>query len=124
MALWTDLISPAELTGFARAAVEDVERQKGTLARWLQDQPQVVRVLHPALPGIQSLLPYLNDYWSDQVTTRGMTDLISQSYPPSWCAPSLPRTETVPWRSSGHSMPRPLLGPAAAEPARCSSCCR
>ncbi|WP_234795991.1 major capsid protein [Mycobacteroides chelonae] len=33
--LWTDLITPAELTGFARAAVEDVEREKATLARWL-----------------------------------------------------------------------------------------
>ena len=44
MALWTDLISPAELTGFARAAVEDVERQKGTLARWLPNYsvPDVV----------------------------------------------------------------------------------
>ena len=28
-----------------------------------------------------SLLPYLNDYWRDLVTTRGMTDLVSQSYP-------------------------------------------
>jgi predicted TIM-barrel fold metal-dependent hydrolase len=26
-------------------------------------------------------VPYLNDYWRDQVTTRGMTDLVSQSYP-------------------------------------------
>ncbi|MDM2015275.1 major capsid protein [Mycobacteroides abscessus] len=42
--LWTDLITPAELTGFARAAVEDVERQKGTLARWLPNTavPDVV----------------------------------------------------------------------------------
>lgn len=39
MALWTDLITPAELTGFARAAVEDVERQKATLARWLPNYP-------------------------------------------------------------------------------------
>ena len=23
----------------------------------------------------------MNDYWRDQVTTRGMTDLVSQSYP-------------------------------------------
>ena len=37
--------------------------------------------LHPALPHLTSLLPYLNDYWRDQVTTRGMVDLISQSYP-------------------------------------------
>ena len=44
MALWTDLITPAELTGFARAAVEDVERQKATLARWLPNYsvPDVV----------------------------------------------------------------------------------
>ena len=39
--------------------------------------------LHPAVPHLTSLLPYLNDYWRDQVTTRGMTDLISQSYPPN-----------------------------------------
>src|SRR3981189_3091495 len=37
--------------------------------------------LPPALPHLTSLLPYLNDYWRDQVTTRGMTDLVSQSYP-------------------------------------------
>lgn len=42
--LWTELISPAELTGFARAAQEDVERRKGTLARWLPNNevPDVV----------------------------------------------------------------------------------
>ena len=38
--------------------------------------------LHPAVPHLTSLLPYLNDYWRDQVTTRGMIDLVSQSYPP------------------------------------------
>ena len=38
--------------------------------------------LHPAVPHLTSLLPYMNDYWRDQVTTRGMTDLVSQSYPP------------------------------------------
>ncbi|TXH24930.1 MAG: major capsid protein E [Mycobacterium sp.] len=42
--LWTELISPAELTGFSRAAQEDVERRKGTLARWLPNTevPDVV----------------------------------------------------------------------------------
>jgi predicted TIM-barrel fold metal-dependent hydrolase len=39
--------------------------------------------LHPALPDLKTLLPYLNDYWQDQVTSRGMQDLISQSYPPN-----------------------------------------
>src|SRR5215470_3333773 len=37
--------------------------------------------LHPAVPHLTSLLPYMNVYWRDQVTTRGMTDLVSQSYP-------------------------------------------
>src|ERR1700712_906043 len=36
---------------------------------------------HPAVPHLTTLLPYMNDYWRDQVTTRGMTDLVSQSYP-------------------------------------------
>ena len=31
--------------------------------------------LHPAVPHLTSLLPYMNDYWRDQVTTRGMVDL-------------------------------------------------
>src|SRR5215471_4220099 len=39
--------------------------------------------VHPAVPHLTSLLPYLNDYWRDQVTTRGMVDLVSQSYPPN-----------------------------------------
>src|SRR5258708_39919298 len=37
--------------------------------------------LHPAVAHLTGLLPYLNGYWRDQVTTRGMTDLVSQSYP-------------------------------------------
>src|SRR5437762_12094609 len=37
--------------------------------------------LHPAVPHLSSLLPYLNDYWRDQVTTRRLTDLVAQSYP-------------------------------------------
>src|SRR5438046_8625108 len=49
--------------------------------------------LHPAVPHLTSLLPYLNDYWRDQVTTRGMTDLVSQSYPPN-----SPITSRPDWR--------------------------
>ena len=51
--------------------------------------------LHPAVPHLTSLLPYLNDYWRDQVTTRGMTDLVSQSYPPN-----SPITARPDWRPS------------------------
>ena len=38
MALWTDLIEPAELTGYVRAAYEDVERARGFLATFLPNQ--------------------------------------------------------------------------------------
>src|SRR3954452_17263557 len=59
--------------------------------------------LHPAVPHLTSLLPYLNDYWRDQVTTRGMTDLLSQSYPPN--SPISARTD---WRA-GEGKPRRTL---------------
>src|ERR1700733_1589543 len=51
--------------------------------------------LHPAVPHLTSLLPYLNDYWRDQVTTRGMVDLVSQSYPSN-----SPITARPDWRPS------------------------
>lgn len=38
MALWTDIIDPAELTGYARASLEEYEEQRGTLARWLPNR--------------------------------------------------------------------------------------
>lgn len=38
MALWTDLIDPATLTGYARRSLEEYEAEKGTLARWLPNR--------------------------------------------------------------------------------------
>ncbi|MDO4243798.1 MAG: major capsid protein [Actinomyces sp.] len=38
MALWTDLIEPAELTGYVREAYETTERAKGFLATFLPNQ--------------------------------------------------------------------------------------
>lgn len=38
MALWTDIIDPATLTGYARAALEDIERRKGSLAVFLPNR--------------------------------------------------------------------------------------
>jgi hypothetical protein len=37
--------------------------------------------VHPALPGIAALLPYLNDYWCDQVAIRGIGGLDLLSFP-------------------------------------------
>lgn len=38
MALWTDIIDPPTLTGYARRSLEEYEREKGTLARWLPNR--------------------------------------------------------------------------------------
>ncbi len=38
MALWTDLIDPATLTGYARRSLEEYEAEKGTLARFLPNR--------------------------------------------------------------------------------------
>ncbi len=37
--------------------------------------------LHPAVPSIQALTPYLDDYWRDTVIQRGVHELDSISYP-------------------------------------------
>jgi uncharacterized protein len=38
--------------------------------------------VHPAPPGMQSLLPYLDDYWRNSVLERGIPSLETNSYPP------------------------------------------
>ena len=38
MTLWTDIIDPATLTGYARASLADYEARRGTLARWLPNR--------------------------------------------------------------------------------------
>lgn len=38
MALWTDLITPGELTGYIRAALADIESNRTSLARWLPNR--------------------------------------------------------------------------------------
>lgn len=60
MALWTDLVSPADLTGFSRAAVEDVERAKGSLAAFLPNTavPDVVVRTVVAVDGTGALAQY------------------------------------------------------------------
>jgi predicted TIM-barrel fold metal-dependent hydrolase len=49
--------------------------------------------IHPSIPGITALLPYLPGHWSTMVQTRGMDDLNSMSYPAN--APLTARTD---WR--------------------------
>lgn len=78
--------------------------------------------VHPAVPHLTSLLPYLNDYWRDQVTTRGMVDLVSQSYPKN--SPIVARPD---WRpengkpgESLEDMQRHVLDPFQLELAICN----
>ena len=49
--------------------------------------------IHPALPGSAALLPYLDDHWKEQVTTRGIDGLDLQSY-----LPSMPISGRPDWR--------------------------
>lgn len=38
--------------------------------------------IHPAIPGMKSLLPYLDDYWREQVEVRAIDGLDMSLYPP------------------------------------------
>ncbi|MGH7152295.1 MAG: amidohydrolase family protein [Acetobacteraceae bacterium] len=52
--------------------------------------------LHPAVPGMHALIPYLDDHWREQVTVRGIDGLDSSSFPlnaPANCRPD--------WRVNG-----------------------
>ncbi|MCW3475637.1 amidohydrolase family protein [Limobrevibacterium gyesilva] len=42
--------------------------------------------VHPAVPGMAALLPYLDDYWREQVVTRGIDGLGLASFPPGIAA--------------------------------------
>ena len=37
--------------------------------------------LHPAVPGMAALLPYLDDYWREQVIVRGIDGFDLASFP-------------------------------------------
>lgn len=46
--------------------------------------------VHPAVPGMKSLLPYLDDHWREQVTVRGIDGLDPASFPVNVPANGLP----------------------------------
>jgi len=49
--------------------------------------------LHPAVPGVATLMPYMDEYWRHTLVERGIEVLESASYPPN--APSTVRAD---WR--------------------------
>ena len=60
--------------------------------------------VHPALPGMAALMPYLDDYWREQISTRGIDGLDLASYPPR-----IPANGRPDWRPAsgkpGSSLP-------------------
>jgi predicted TIM-barrel fold metal-dependent hydrolase len=49
--------------------------------------------LHPAVPTIDALFPYLDPYWTDRVVERGIVSLDTISYPPG-----APKSVRADWR--------------------------
>ena len=49
--------------------------------------------IHPNVPSLKALLPYLDDHWRDTVIARGMDELNSISYPAN-----APLTARADWR--------------------------
>ncbi|WP_254073395.1 hypothetical protein [Acidisphaera sp. S103] len=47
--------------------------------------------VHPSVPNLRSLFPYLEDHWIDSIIQRGMDDLETISYPAG--APITARTD-------------------------------
>ena len=52
--------------------------------------------VHPMVPGMAALAPYLDEFWRDQVVERGITSLDSQSWPVR-----SPKTIRLDWRDEG-----------------------
>jgi predicted TIM-barrel fold metal-dependent hydrolase len=40
--------------------------------------------VHPTLPGLRALFPYLDDAWRETFVQRGMHEVVSNNYPPSF----------------------------------------
>jgi predicted TIM-barrel fold metal-dependent hydrolase len=52
--------------------------------------------LHPAVPAIEALFPYLDPYWRDRVVERGIASLDTIAYPPG-----APKSVRHDWRDAG-----------------------
>jgi hypothetical protein len=75
-------------------------KQIGPLAVTLQLGSGIDCDVHPAVPSLAALFPYLEDHWREIVVTRGLDDLDTISYPPNApisCRPDWrPRAGTAP----------------------------
>lgn len=56
MALWTDVIDPATLSGYARESLNEIEARRGSLARWLPNR-EVADIIVRFVAGQAGLVP-------------------------------------------------------------------
>src|ERR1700722_9178275 len=49
--------------------------------------------VHPTVPSLEALVPYMSEHWQDMVKTRGLDELVSISYPAN-----SPITARADWR--------------------------
>src|SRR5215510_14613050 len=73
--------------------------------------------VHPAMPRVTALLPYLNDYWRDQIGNRHIDKLPFQlsSYPPSSPLSARPDWRLAPGQPPGQPLAqRPRMEPIRA----------
>jgi predicted TIM-barrel fold metal-dependent hydrolase len=66
--------------------------------------------VHPAIPRVTALLPYLNEYWRDQIANRHIDQLPFQlsSYPPSSPLSVRPDWKVAPGQAQGKAPPDPI----------------
>jgi hypothetical protein len=72
MPLWTDIIDPATLTGYARASLADYEANRGTLARWLPNR-EVADIVARFVAGSTGLVDVASFRAFDAEPTVGKT---------------------------------------------------
>ena len=79
--------------------------------------------IHPSVPGLKALLPYMEPYWAEMLTNRGMHELDSIAYPNG-----APLTAREDWRPPGggkaatslDQVQAQLLGPFDVDLAICN----
>ncbi|MCL2428100.1 MAG: amidohydrolase family protein, partial [Alphaproteobacteria bacterium] len=78
--------------------------------------------IHPAVPGIKALLPYMDEFWQESFTLRGIDGLEMQSYPsgaPISCRPDWREEGKKPGTDLG-AMQRQALDPLGVRAAICN----
>ena len=83
--------------------------------------------IHPAVPNLKALFPYLTDHWRDIAIQRGMGELDSISYPvnaPLTCRPDWTRQAKNPAPISiCYANTRWIrFAPASPSPIACTAC--